>query len=316
MRVLRAAPRSLADALGLAPAMLARAEQDRIPWIAASVVRGPAVALGAAQRAGRVVHLAACAREGVPVLRRATSGTAVHVGERAIVWTLALPHVAAIAPDATPRTLLNRNVRGFLQGLSRVGVPAQYFGREWVSARKRPFAVVGFEVTPGGALVIELVAGVDAPPALPPSLSTEDERSIDRWLGKAPVALVDLSAKDALEVAHEVMSAVARLGGTPTQGALADVEPARAIAHDDDPMPRGFEPCALRRAPIGWIDAGVDRARGRVWLGGDVLAPSHVLRALAQGVTDVGAAPIDGVSMGDLVEAARLAESLLQERPC
>ncbi len=56
-------------------------------------------------------------RAAAKVLRRATTGTAAFLGGRGVVWTLALPHAAALAPDATARTLLNRNVRGFLKGL-------------------------------------------------------------------------------------------------------------------------------------------------------------------------------------------------------
>src|SRR5262245_57017857 len=112
MRLVPAAARPLAEALALGPLLLAPAEADHLPWIAASLIPGPAVLLGAAQRAGRVVRLAACAAAGTPVLRRATAGTAVHISGRATLWTLALPHVAALVPDATARTLLNRNVRG------------------------------------------------------------------------------------------------------------------------------------------------------------------------------------------------------------
>ena len=61
------APResSAAQARG-GPALLSRAAAEGGPWIAATVVRGPAVLLGAGQRAGRVVRLTACAVAGTP----------------------------------------------------------------------------------------------------------------------------------------------------------------------------------------------------------------------------------------------------------
>ena len=111
MRIFDPSPRPLAEALALATALLERAAGGEAQ-IAASLLDGPAVVLGALQRAGRVVDVAACATAGTPVLRRCTTGTAAYIGGRAILWTLALPHVAALHPDATPRTLLNRNVRG------------------------------------------------------------------------------------------------------------------------------------------------------------------------------------------------------------
>src|SRR5262249_4038067 len=121
MRAVSPSPRSIEDALGLGPLLLARSASDGAPWIAASVIEGPAIALGALVRAGRVIDMSAARAAGVRVFRRATSGTAAHIGRRAVLWTLALPHVAAIAGDATARTLLNRNVRGFLDGFSRRG---------------------------------------------------------------------------------------------------------------------------------------------------------------------------------------------------
>jgi hypothetical protein len=303
MMVLSASARSLEDTLGLALPLLALAERDQLPWITASVVSGPAVVLGAAQRAGRVVDLQACAAAGVSLLRRSTAGTAVYIGRRAIVWTLALPHVASIVEDATPRTLLNRNVRGFLKGLSRRGVLAHYFGREWVSANRRPVAVLGFEATPSGATVIEYIAGVDAPPSLPPSLCTEEERSIDRWLGKVPVSLGEIFDDEPLAIAQRVMDAMTKQATSCVDAPAVEANSAKQITRDDDPIPPGFLPCPARRAPIGWIDTGVMRSTGRRWIGGDVIVPAYVLRAISEGITDVGNTPIEGASMNDLVEA-------------
>jgi len=318
MKMLPAAERPLAVALGLGAALLERAASQGTAWMAASVIRGPAVLLGASQRAGRVVRLDACASSGTAVLRRATAGTAVYAGGRAIVWALALPHVAALAPDATPRTLLNRNVRGFLKGLSRAGAPAHYFGREWISVRHQPAAVLGFEATRDGAVLIEVIAGIDAPPALPEALATAEEREVDRWRGKAPAALGELLAGEPVAVAGGVMRAVAQRaaapaheveGGAEEEG--GEVAPAHAVRRRDDPMPEGFTAGPRRRVPIGWIDTGVDRAGGRVWVGGDVLAPRWALDVIAAGATEVDEAPMEGASVADLVEGAIAARAAI-----
>jgi hypothetical protein len=302
--------RGLAEALALGPALLARAEAERVPSLIASVVRGPAVVLGAAQRAGRVLRLDACAARGTPVLRRVTSGPAAYVGERAILWTLALPHVAALVPDATARTLLNRNVRGFLRGLSRAGATAHYFGREWVSVRRRPAALLGFEVSPGGAVLLEVIAGVDASVALPDALVTDDERAVDRWLGKPPAGLGELMTGEPLEIARDVSRTVALRAATPIEEAPhLDVVPVPPVTEADDPLPPGFVPGPASRVPVGWIDTALDPLTRRLWLGGDVLVPTHVRAALAAGSLVPADVPLEGASLDDLRAAVARAAS-------
>ncbi|MGK3996487.1 lipoyl protein ligase domain-containing protein [Sorangium sp. So ce1024] len=295
LRSLPPAHRPLADALALGPALLERARSSAAPWIAASLVEGPAVVLGAAQRAGRVVDLSACAARGAPVLRRATTGTAAFLGGRGVVWTLALPHVAALAPDATARTLLNRNVRGFLRGFARAGAPAHYFGREWISLQHRPAALLGVDAAQDGAVLLEVLAGHDAPPAIPAELAAPDERAVDRWRGKAPAALAEVvPARVSPEaLAGAVIEAVALHAGLPLADggeapelALARFQP---ITAPDDPVPPGAGAVVLARVPIGWIEAAaaaaVDGAPARAWLGGDVLTARWLLDALGRGAS-------------------------------
>ncbi len=277
--------------------------------ITASLVEGPAVVLGALQRAGRVVDLAACATAGTPVLRRCTTGTAGYIGQHALVWTLALPHVAALAPDATARTLLNRNVRGFLQGLSRGGAPAHYFGREWIAIQHRPAALLGFEALPDGRVVIEVFAGLDATIALPSALRAEEERAIDRHRGKEPLALGEV---DPAALALRVIEAVAaRAGARRDPAALPDDRRIVApISDPRDPVPAGLELVAGRRVPVGWIDVAV--AADGLWLGGDALVASFAVRALTGSVVRgderaVLEAPIDGASWGDFAEVGHAA---------
>ena len=254
-----------------------------------------------------MVRLDACVAASTPVLRRATAGTAAYVGDRAIVWTLALPGVAALAPDATPRTLLNRNVRGFLRGLSRAGAAAHYFGREWISVRHRPAALLAFEATPGGAVLIEVIAGVDVSVALPEALATAEERALDRWLGKVPAGLGEVLGGDALEIADAVMRTVSLRAATPDERVPPiAITPLPPIAREDDPMPPGFAARPGARVPIGWIDVGVDPATGQVWLGGDVLVPAHVRAAIA-GSEAPGDVPVEGATLADLQDAVHRA---------
>jgi len=302
------AGRPLGEALALGEALLARSAANGVSFLAASLVRGPAVILGAAQLAGRVLDLDACRADGVAVHRRVTAGTAAYVGEHAILWTLVLRHVAALFPDATPRTLLNRNVRGFLEGLTRAVGLAHYFGREWVSVQRRPAALLGFERR-GAAVLVEVIAGVEAPVAIPQALTTKQEREVDRWRGKAPAGLCEMTERDVAAIARDVMLGVAgRAHGplmpAPTMPLIARSE----VAGPDDPLPSGYARGPALRVPIGWIDTGIEPASRQVWLGGDVLVPADVRAAVANGEPELGEVPVEGAKLADLREAVRLAQ--------
>jgi hypothetical protein len=309
--------RTLADALGLGHALLASPPSERAPALTASVVEGPAVVLGAHQRAGRVLDLAACARAGVAVHRRATAGTPTYVDGRAVVWTLWLPRVAALAPDATWRTLLNRNVRGFLHGLTRAGAPAHYFGREWIAVRHRPAAVLGFEVASDGAVLLEVVAGYDAPVALPPALATPLERATDRWRGKDPLALAEVAREcDPDALAARVIESHAARWGTALEPLASPWVPAPRAPVEDarEPVPAELSLAEPVRCAVGWIDAAATEAPApRVWLGGDVLAPRGVLDALGARIAAGGEAvaevegPLEGARVEDLWRAGESA---------
>ena len=313
------AVRPLEHALSLGSALVDRVRDGDPAWITASLVSGPAIILGAHQLAERVVDLDRCNDHGVAVHRRATGGTAVHIAERGLLFTLALPHVAALAPDATYATLLNRNVRGFLQGLTRCGATAHYYGREWIAVRQRPGAVLGFEVTEDGGVLIEVLAGYDAPVTLPAALQSARESVGDRWLGKAPIALSDATGGKAPEqIAARVMESCATRWKQPLIDHPLDPLPIAAtrVTRPLDPLADGMVPVAQVPCAIGWIDA----ARGwspngheALWIGGDVLAPRHALERLARrfaagdALDEDGAAPaLEGARWADLVRALEL----------
>jgi hypothetical protein len=319
VRSLETRARSLEEALALGPALLRKSQQDGAVWAAASVATGHAVVLGAAQRAGRVVDLEACSREGARVVRRISAGTAAYVNGRALVWTLALPSVASLMPDATARTLLNRNVRPFLRGLKGGGLAAQYFGREWIAVRHAPAALLGFDVARDGAVLLEVIAGFDAPIAIPGALAAPLERAIDRWRGKAPVALADLAAtprapEDLARLALEAIAAQAGADFEETSIDLLDSsQPVVMVSNPLDPVPPDFTLSAPERVPIGWIEAAAGPS-ACAWVGGDVLAPAWVFDAIARSEAsgeppspDLEDAPIEGATLGDLRAAVRRA---------
>lgn len=318
MRALPCSRRPLGAALALGPTLLARSQADAVPWITASLVSGPAIVLGAVQRAGRVVDLAACAAASAPVLRRATTGTAAYLHSEALLWTLALPHLGALVGDTRPETLLNRNVRPFLKGFARAGATAHYFGREWIAVHHRPGALLGFDVAPSGAVLIEVIAGYDASIAIPEQLAALEERGVDRWRGKAPASLLTdhPGAAPPLEYAAAVIAGVAERAAQPLDFVnppdLADLggtDPSQVI-EASDPIGPGFVIPAPIRCPIGWLDvAFVPGEGGAAWVGGDLLAPRHALQAVARAVSggapvDLDRAPIEGWRWRDVIREA------------
>jgi hypothetical protein len=274
MQLIPARERSLREALALGELLLAQAQAQTTAVLAASVVRGPAVILGAKQRTGRVVDLQACADAGVTVLRRKTTGTAAWFGSEGLVFTLALPHV----------------------------------GREWISIRKQPAALLGYDVTRTGAVLIEVFLGFDEPLLLPRKLGTSEENAVDRSPGKTVVSLREVWPDARIETfANKAIATIVDLVGTglvefdPT----IDVEAARDES-ERDPVPEGLILQPLCRVPIGYLESAVhpDDPKRR-WLGGDVLAPTWVYDdvALGKGSAELGEVSIDGASVVDLVNS-------------
>lgn len=308
MQVVRPKERSVVEALALSELLLSHAEAQGTVVLAASVVQGPAVILGAMQRTGRVVDLGACERAGVKVLRRVTTGTAAWVGSAGIVLSLALPRMAAIEHDTTHRTLLNRNVRPFLRAFTSAGAMAHYFGREWISLRKRPAALLGYEVTRRGAVLIDVMLGVDEAIALPRELATVEEQAVDRFMGKTAASLSEiLPQTNWVHFADRLVESIA----AQSANLVFDVEDSalerfrlEAITSDTDPLPAGFVPRTLERVPIGYLETAVSQDEPlRKWLGGDVLAPRWLYEDVARGIEDgaLASAPIDGAQRQDLI---------------
>ncbi len=265
--------------------MLQRADAGEA-WSAGSVVEGPVVVLGARQRREAVTSSA-------QVVRRRTTGTAAWMGGRALWCAVALPTIDALYADTTLGTLLNRNVRPWLRGMTRSGIAAAYFGREWVAVKHRPAAMLGYELSPSGALLMEMIVGWDEAIGLPAEMATEAERGIDRWRGKTPVAVGE--GRDATVVLGALMAAVAERAGAVE---MADEPAGEAWVATEGPREVvGVE------VPIGRVEAG-RVAGGGLWLGGDALVATPWLEALAAAL----AAGTEWPTEGAAVDGARAAD--------
>ena len=137
--------------------------------------------------------------------RRLTGGRAVPAGDGFVGVALALPHRAALIAPAPlalrPEQVMNRYVRGLLEGCRFGGMAAFYPGRDVLTVGRRTLALVSFEVDEHGALLFEavvarsrefscLAARLDAVdpdgivPAPPPG--GDDATSLARELGREP----------------------------------------------------------------------------------------------------------------------------------
>lgn len=300
MIVVPLAERALEHALALGSALLAKGALG----LAVSALRGPSVILGQHQHTARVLDVDAAAKRGVTVARRATAGTAMVAGGEALFVSLALPQVNSLFPDATFRSILNRNVRPLLRGLTSAGVEAHYFGREWVSAKRRAVAVLGFDVTAEGAVLVEALMGMDAPVAVPADIASADERAVDRYKGHPPAALRELVQSITTERLGEALIAAYSAAA---KGASIEGEDIESPFFDSAPGHRPPEGASLHspeRIPIGWLERA-SLSDGKPWIGGDVLAPRWLLDKIAQEEPLPADLPLDGVKIADLTRGGR-----------
>lgn len=271
---------------------LVRDLDDSRAGICASVVHGPVTVLGARQRPAAVLSSG-------PWIHRATTGAEAHIAGAAVWWSLALPSVRTLFPDATTDTLLNRNVRGFLRGFTACGALAHFFGRDVISVRHRTGAILGYDVLDDGRVLLDVIAGWTDALSLPDGSRAELRRDGPRPEGVALQGLVQGRQPEAF--AQAVMEAVA----VRAQQRLEHVGE-RAI---DGAAPTWVEPAEVGsvRVPIGWVEAGV--VRGAPWLGGDLLASTAWLHraelALARGEPLPTDAVIHGARPEDLLQAWR-----------
>lgn len=276
-QVVRAFEATVVECNGLGRALLERAMHERAPVAGSMLVRGPTIALGARQRASRVLDREACALAEIPLARRATSGVHLSIGPSgAAVLALALPSIDALVDDARASTVLNRNVRGWLAAITRHGAIAHYFGREWLSIGKRPAGVLALDATEDGAVLIELWIGQRESLALATELASDHERALDRWLGKSPSCWTESTGRAPLSLAQldAVQSlALERYGRASSVIERVAFEPLTVDEPDERWAWIAPVPCA-----IGAVDAARIDEQTR-WIGGDLLAGA---RAWAQ----------------------------------
>ncbi len=142
---------------------------------------------------------------GIALHRRRSGGRVAASGWGFVHVALYLPHRAALVAEdpaaLAPEQIVNRCVRGLLGGLEALGVDARYPGRDLVTARGRPIAVLGLEVADDGATLVDAVVAVGRDQSILPFLldcadpsgvvaapfvTPADVTSVERETGRTP----------------------------------------------------------------------------------------------------------------------------------
>ncbi len=284
---------------GLSPAQLLTDDRSAAaaalaghPTLRIATLPGDVVSIGR-------FHLApADAPDDGALWRRASGGRVVPAGDGFVVLSLALPHRSALESNdpyaLRPEQVMNRCVRGLLDGLGALGVSALYPGRDTVTAGGRPLALVSFDVGEHGALLFDAVvavgrdwsalaamldrvdpSGVVRASIALPDTTTSIERELER-----PAALEDVAA--ALTRAYAArLDLHAADHAVPMPARDADTWLRRLVPRPDLDR-HGWSPTML-----GTLDVHLSVTGGTIreaMLSGDLIAPAATIASLEAGL--------------------------------
>ncbi|MET0384356.1 MAG: hypothetical protein ABW321_00280 [Polyangiales bacterium] len=233
---------------------------DRPVALYGAVLRDDALVLGRYQLPSHALGTPH-ARE--VVLRRATGGATVRAGSGIFYLALALRDRSSLM-KCPPGRLLNRNVRGVLQGLRLAGVRANYFGRDFLSFGAQPAVYVGWDAQPEGQVLCEFFVAQTRTCFVPESELAYPQRREPTLRGQAPITLAGV---DNVERATQLGALFDRIaeGHAKTFGVRWEGMPADALtphqqalgSGTDTPEQRALSWSTPREEAIGFVSAGV-----------------------------------------------------------
>jgi len=299
----------LDGALQLGRGALAWTEMHGGALLASASFTARALVLGSLQRED-TLRGRSPARFDAPLLRRHSTGTEAQLDGAVLYHALALPRVDALFSDASAATLLNRNLRAVLRGYTAAGVPLRYFGTEVLALLGHPVALVGYDRAASGAVLIEVLIGLETPCVVRPALKREPPAALYPLLRRSPAP-------------HEfLLSAVAgivdRLGATVVDVAQA-LPPTASTADCLALTDNSTDAPASIPIPLGVVEAVVEPAPR---ITGDLLVSRAALARFEQRAAEtrergeqLGAdllalfagEPLDGARPADLLQAVRQA---------
>jgi lipoate-protein ligase A len=153
----------------------------------------------------------------VQLHRRYSGGRTVPFGDGFVGLALVLPQRSALFsadPFAlAPYQVMNRYVRGILEGCKLVNVRAFYPGRDFVTVDRRLLALVSFEVDRSGALLFEaVIANHRDFSGLPEMLEQVDASGVIQAEMLAPESTTCLSRELGTDLATEEVAELLRRG--------------------------------------------------------------------------------------------------------
>jgi len=227
----------------------------------------------------------------LPILRRPSGGAALFGGEGLLYVALCLREPSALTP-CPPGKLLNRYARGVLGGLRTIGVQANYFGRDFVSAGAEPVSYIGWAMHADGSARVESFVAFERVFTPPAGYDGYPARSEPPFRGRALTTLRAAGARAELD-AHAVLEAIADGHLRAFHAEREDRPPSaseRAAAGDGlaaaalQAEPADLHRAAPREEAIGFVTAGVTLdTNGRlatVQLGGDFFQHDGCAQAL------------------------------------
>ncbi|MGK2316306.1 lipoate--protein ligase family protein [Gordonia rhizosphera NBRC 16068] len=196
-----------AEGLALDEALMARVARDAAtprPTLRLYTYADHAALVGRYQTLDAEVDLDACAATGTAVSRRATGGGAIVMGRGQLGVALVLP-----AGAASFRQLIPELGGGVVEGLGRLGVRAEFGGKNDLLAGGRKIAGLGMYLDTSGALLFHTSLLVDL--------------DIDFMLRVLRIPAAKLADKGAAAVAERVTTVSRELGRPIGMDVLRDV---------------------------------------------------------------------------------------------
>jgi hypothetical protein len=253
------------------------------PHLLVSRLTGGALALGRWQLASDALSESGLEK---PWVRRATGGRTVALGEGLLAVAMVLPHRSALVsadPEALPAgSFLNRAVRPLLEALARLGVPATYFGRDFVTWESGQGPLLGFDLAASGAALFEAIIPAEAHwwppepllfrPPPPPARGAPAPAMSARMVG--------VTASRLAEALAHVLQRSFSIDLTP-----ATASPPRVDVPDHDPVGPGTPPVQTVLGSARW-----SLAPPHVRLHGDLLFDSAGMSRLE---TDLAAGALE-----------------------
>jgi hypothetical protein len=261
-------------------------------------LEGDAFVLGRHQLESQVFARANSESVSVSPLRRSSGGATVHGGAGVVYAALAL-HDRNSLMACPPGRLLNRNVRGALQGLRLAGVPANYFGRDFVSFAARPAVYVAWDATDDGRVLLEFFISAERSCFVADSALRYPPRNEPSLRGQSPTSL----AESDIELPAETLIEKLAEGHTKSFGVVWERAQAELLTPlESPPLPaadsaleRSLTWSMPREEAIGFVSAGVglDRAGkfAAVRVAGDFFAHRACATTLERVLLGVTPAP-------------------------